>query len=191
MTTNLLENIPIVSIVRRNHGIEHATVHLLAAGFGEQFDRAGRGLSRAANANRRIVARSDTKGFIIYGEMKADELERAVKEALRRLQAGDAHLAVHPNCGTNFVTSGMLAGAAAWAVTALSARGDRRRSVWESLPTAFSAATLALFVAQPLGHTLQEFVTTSAQVQGVRLGKVTRRPDLGGVPVHSVDLIHP
>ncbi len=175
MTTNLLENVPIVSIVRRNHGIEHATVYLLAA----------------ANANRRIVARSDTKGFIIYGDMKTDELERAVKEALRRLQAGDAHLAVHPNCGTNFVTSGMLAGMAAWAVTALSARSGRKYGAWEALPTAFTAATLALFVAQPLGHTLQEVVTTSAQVQGVRVGNVTRRPDLGGVPVHFVELIHP
>ena len=100
-------------------------------------------------------------------------------------------MAVHPNCGTNFVTSGMLAGLAAWAVTVLSTQGERKRSAWEALPTAFTAATLALFVAQPLGHTLQEFVTTSAQVQGVRLGQVTRRADLGGVPVHLVELIHP
>ena len=175
MTANLLENVPIVSIVRRNHGIEHATVYLLSA----------------SNADRRIVARSDTRGFVIFGEIETDELARAVKEALRRLQAGEAHLAVHPNCGTNFVTSGMLAGVAAWAVTALSARSARKGAAWEALPTAFTAATLALFVAQPLGHTLQAVVTTSAQVQGVRLGKITRRQDLGGVPVHAVELIHP
>ncbi|MGB4805463.1 MAG: DUF6391 domain-containing protein [Anaerolineae bacterium] len=175
MTANPLENVPIVSIVRRNHGIEHATVSLLTA----------------RRADRRIVARSDTRGFIIFGEIETQELELATKEALRRLQAGDAHMAVHPNCGTNFVTSGMLAGLAAWAVTVLSTQGERKRSAWEALPTAFTAATLALFVAQPLGHTLQEFVTTSAQVQGVRLGQVTRRADLGGVPVHLVELIHP
>ena len=175
MTANPLENVPIVSIVRRNHGIEHATVSLLTA----------------RRADRRIVARSDTRGFIIFGEIETQELELATKEALRRLQADDAHMAVHPNCGTNFVTSGMLAGLAAWAVTVLSTQGERKRSAWEALPTAFTAATLALFVAQPLGHTLQEFVTTSAQVQGVRLGQVTRRADLGGVPVHLVELIHP
>lgn len=175
MTANPLENVPIVSIVRRNHGIEHATVSLLTA----------------RRADRRIVARSDTRGFIIFGEIETQELELATKEALRRLQAGDAHMAVHPNCGTNFVTSGMLAGLAAWAVTVLSTQGERKRSAWEALPTAFTAATLALFVAQPLGHTLQEFVTTSAQVQGVRLGQVTRRADLGGVPVHLVEMIHP
>ncbi|MFZ1269174.1 MAG: DUF6391 domain-containing protein [Anaerolineae bacterium] len=175
MTANPLENVPIVSIVRRNHGIEHATVSLLTA----------------RRADRRIVARSNTRGFIIFGEIETQELELATKEALRRLQAGDAHMAVHPNCGTNFVTSGMLAGLAAWAVTVLSTQGERKRSAWEALPTAFTAATLALFVAQPLGHTLQEFVTTSAQVQGVRLGQVTRRADLGGVPVHLVELIHP
>ena len=174
MTANPLENVPIVSIVRRNHGIEHATVSLLTA----------------RRADRRIVARSNTRGFIIF-EIETQELELAAKEALRRLQAGDAHMAVHPNCGTNFVTSGMLAGLAAWAVTVLSTQGERKRSAWEALPTAFTAATLALFVAQPLGHTLQEFVTTSAQVQGVRLGQVTRRADLGGVPVHLVELIHP
>lgn len=175
MTANPLENVPIVSIVRRNHGIEHATVSLLTA----------------RRADRRIVARSNTRGFIIFGEIETQELELATKEALRRLQAGDAHMAVHPNCGTNFVTSGMLAGLAAWAVTVLSTQGERKRSAWEALPTAFTAATLALFVAQPLGHTLQEFVTTSAQVQGVRLGQVTRRADLGGVPVHLVEMIHP
>ena len=80
---------------------------------------------------------------------------------------------------------------AAWAVTALSARSARKGAAWEALPTAFTAATLALFVAQPLGHTLQAVVTTSAQVQGVRLGKITRRQDLGGMPVHAVELIHP
>lgn len=180
MTTNPLENVPVFSVVRRNHGIEHATVSLLTA----------------RRADRRIVARSDTRGFIIFGDIETDELELAVAEALRRLQAGEAHLAVHPNCGTNFVTSGLLAGLAAWAVTSLSVASDqpgegRKRSAWEALPTAFTAATLALFAAQPLGHTLQEFVTTSAQVQGVRLGRVTRRADLGGVPVHFVALIHP
>ncbi len=181
MTANPLENVPIVSIVRRNHGIEHATVSLLTA----------------RRADRRIVARSDTRGFIIFGDIETDELELAVEEALRRLQAGDAHLAVHPNCGTNFVTSGLLAGLAAWAVTALSAASDRpsedrKRSAWEALPSAFTAATLALFAAQPLGRTLQEFVTTSAQVQGVRLGRVTRREDVPFMPPHHrVELIHP
>ena len=145
MTANPLENVPIVSIVRRNHGIEHATVSLLTA----------------RRADRRIVARSNTRGFIIFGEIETQELELATKEALRRLQAGDAHMAVHPNCGTNFVTSGMLAGLAAWAVTVLSTQGERKRSAWEALPTAFTAATLALFVAQPLGHTLHCLLYTS------------------------------
>ena len=75
MTANPLENVPIVSIVRRNHGIEHATVSLLTA----------------RRADRRIVARSNTRGFIIFGEIETQELELATKEALRRLQAGDAH----------------------------------------------------------------------------------------------------
>ncbi|MBK9096142.1 MAG: hypothetical protein IPM84_25970 [Anaerolineae bacterium] len=58
MTANPLENVPIVSIVRRNHGIEHATVSLLTA-------RRPTGVSW----------RSDTRGFIIFGEIETQELE--------------------------------------------------------------------------------------------------------------------
>ncbi len=173
---NLLENIPVFARVRRNHGIEHAAVHILTA----------------RRAGGHLVARSNSKGFVVFGQVEIAQLESAVQEALVRLQKGEAQLAVHPNCGTNFVASGLLTGLAAWAVTTLSSRGEgRRHSAWEALPTAFTASTLALFLAQPVGHTLQQWITTSPQVQGVRLGRITRRPDMAGVPVHFVELIHP
>ncbi len=166
---NILEQVPLIAATRRNHGIEHATVYMLSR----------------RQPDRRLVARSDHRGFVIFGDTTDSELTDAVNEALRRMQAGAANLAVHPNCGTNFVTSGLLAGMAAWLAGRL---GGEKWSWWEQLPLVTVAATLALFVAQPLGRALQTHVTTSAQVAGVRLAGVTRRPNLGPVMVHFVEL---
>ena len=95
---NFLDQIPIVSTVRRNHGVEHATIHVLA--------------SRLQNLS--LVGHATLDGFNLYGEVEADQVEFAANEALRRLRAGDSRLVIHPNCGTNFATAGMLAGIAAW-----------------------------------------------------------------------------
>ncbi|MBI3740233.1 MAG: hypothetical protein HY257_00560, partial [Chloroflexi bacterium] len=76
---NILETPPI-SIVRRNHGIEHATVHILTA----------------RHPNLSLIGRADAQGFFIYGAVKTEELKTAAREAIARLQNGEANLAVHP-----------------------------------------------------------------------------------------------
>lgn len=166
---NILENVPLVAATRRNHGIEHATVYMLSR----------------RQPDRRLVARSNHRGFLVLGDTTDSELTDAVNEALRRLHAGDTNLVIHPNCGTNFVTSGVLAGVAAWMASRI---GDPQRPWWEQFPLVTVAATLALFVAQPLGRALQAHITTSAQVAGIRLAGVTRRPNLGPIMVHFVEL---
>ncbi len=166
---NILENVPLVAATRRNHGIEHATVYMLSR----------------RQPDRRLVARSNHRGFLVLGDTTDSELTDAVNEALRRLNAGDTNLVIHPNCGTNFVTSGVLAGVAAWMASRL---GDQQRPWWEQFPLVTVAATLALFAAQPLGRALQAHITTSAQVAGIRLASVTRRRNLGPVMVHFVEL---
>ncbi|MCK4740661.1 MAG: hypothetical protein KAS80_00085, partial [Anaerolineales bacterium] len=65
-----LRNLPALSRIRRNHGLEHATIHILS----QQFP------------NRRFIGRSNTRGFFLYGDVPADALESAVQEALRRLR---------------------------------------------------------------------------------------------------------
>jgi len=85
---------PIISRVRRNHGLEHATLHVLA----ERHP----GLS--------IAGHSNPGGFWILGDVSTDEVRLAVDEALKRLRGGEGELAVHPNCGTNFVIAGTAAG---------------------------------------------------------------------------------
>ncbi len=141
-TTSLLETYPFGQI-RRNHGLEHATLHILALRH-PQLAAAGH---------------SDAGGFWIVGKLSADEVRSAVDEALLRLRRGERQLAVHANCGTNLVTAGVMAGLAS--ALAMFGAGQGRRDKLERLPLAISLATLALMIAQPVGLALQAHVTTS------------------------------
>jgi hypothetical protein len=157
---------PLIARTRRNHGLEHATVHVLG--------------TRRPGIN--IVGRSTPNCFYIYGHLTAGEIESAANEALARLRAGESHLTIHPGCGTNFVVSGAMAGAAAFAATSF----GRRRSRWESLPTAITAAILALIFSQPFGPLLQERITTSADMSTMQILAVWR-VNSTGLPIHRVD----
>src|SRR5512141_1408005 len=87
-----------LSRLQRNHGLEHATLHVLADG----------------DPHLSLAGHSDLGGFWILGNVETDTLRSAVQEALERMRNGEHNLAVHPNCGTNFVATGALAGLAAW-----------------------------------------------------------------------------
>lgn len=137
-------DIPIISRVQRNHGLEHATLHILSQRYPKQS----------------LAGHSDTGGFWIIGDVAIEDVYESVEEALSRLKNGEKHLAVHRNCGTNFVTSGILAGLAA--VVAMFGVGNRMRDKLERLPAAMFLATIALIFSQPIGFFLQERVTTSA-----------------------------
>lgn len=146
--TGFLENAlnhPTVARIRRNHGLEHATIHILS----KKIPR----LSMAGH--------SDAGGFWLVGDVETGVVRAAVQEALTRLRAGEQELAIHPNCGTNFVTAGTAAGLAG--ALAMFGAGRRWRDKVERLPLAMTMATLALMMAQPLGFLLQERVTTSGK----------------------------
>jgi hypothetical protein len=136
-------NIPGLSRLQRNHGLEHATLHVLSE----------------THPHLSMAGHSDTGGFWILGNISTEELRSAVDQALARMRAGESNLAVHPNCGTNFVATGALAGLAAWAGMLGVGRGAREK--FERLPIVIGMATLALLAGQPLGLMLQSRVTTS------------------------------
>jgi hypothetical protein len=159
---------PLVARTRRNHGLEHATVHILS----ERHPGIG------------IIGRSTPYCYYIYGNLTAEQIQSAAAEALIRLRAGESHLAIHPGCGTNLVVSGTLAGAAAFTAVNVGHRRDRDR--WDTLPFAMAAATVALLLAQPLGPLLQERITTSADMGAMEILGVWR-VNSSGVPVHRVD----
>lgn len=157
----------LISRIRRNHGLEHATLHVLA----ERHP----GLPMAGH--------SDQQGFWIVGDCSTEEIGLTVNEALDRLNAGEEKLAVHPNCGTNFATAGILAGLAAG--LAMFGVGKRARDNFDRLPMAVMFATLALIAAQPLGLKLQEQVTTSGVPAGLHVLEIQPRGQ-GSIRAHRI-----
>lgn len=158
---------PILATLRRNHAVEHATMHLLAP----------------RQPYLSAVARTALDGFTVYGDVDTKILADAAAEALGRLQAGHNELAVHPRCGTNLAVAGFLAGSAAFLA---SGRSGFRLS---KLPRLILAATLAVIIAQPLGLLVQERFTTSTDVAGLRVAEVTRQV-VCRLTVHKVVLEH-
>jgi len=154
--------IPLVQRIRRNHGLEHATIHVLSETH-KRFSAQGN---------------SDHRGFHlnIYGDVSEDDVAAAVAEAHRRLRGGERQLAVHPNCGTVLVTTATLAAVAAYAVFAIETwreSGRRARAAGiEALPNAILAVVVALIVGRPLGITLQERYTVDGNIGNLEVTSV-------------------
>ena len=146
-------DLPPLSSIRRNHGLEHATIHILAR----------------KSPHTPMAGHSDTGGFWLLGELDTEMVKQCAAEALQRMKNGEHKLAVHPNCGTNFVTAGM-AGGLAGAATMFGAR--RWTDKVARLPLAISLATLALIVTQPFGFLVQEHITTSGRPGALEIVEV-------------------
>ena len=168
MLRRILEKGPIARI-RRNHGLEHATIHLLS--------------SRYPKAT--LMGRADTGGFYLYGNVPSHAVSEASREALRRLRQGEGHLAVHPNCGTNLLTAGVLASLTAYA----SLLGLRDDESWSDriarLPFLIVVTTLALLVAQPLGMAAQRHLTTASDPGALEIDEIRNLSPTGSA-VHRV-----
>ena len=143
---------PYILRVRRNHGLEHATIHILN------------------RQNYKLSGRSSEGGFILLGEAPTEQVESAVIEALARMKAGERKLAIHPNCGTNLVTTGFLATVVAF--LGFAGRGLRRS--WERFPTMMLAMMAVVFLSMPLGMSLQRHFTTEGDLGDMELVSVTR-----------------
>ncbi len=141
-----------IDAVRRNHGVEHATVAVL-------FSRTG---------PQRIAGRAARDGFFILGAVDDDQLLSCAREALGRMQRGEGDLAVSPHCGTNIaVTAGLAALASMSAFTKQPVRPGRER-----FSEAFTGSILAVVAAQPVGRLVQRYLTTRADVQGMDIVEV-------------------
>ena len=157
----------IISRVRRNHGLEHATIHMLSArhtGFSAQ-------------------GHSDHRGFHlnIYGDIDEQDVAEAVREAHRRMQNGEHHLAVHPNCGTVLLTTATMATLAAQATLSLEQRRQQQpRLNWSvltnGLPSAILAVVVALIASRPLGIHLQARYTTEGDLGDLQIKSIRQIP---------------
>jgi hypothetical protein len=141
-------DLPVISRIRRNHGLEHATITLLSQRF----------------PYHRMAGYSFPGGFFLLGDVPTEEVREVVAQALSRMNNGERQLAVHPNCGTNYTVSGILAGTMAW----LGMAGAKsKRDQFERLPLVIALATLGFMVSAPLGPKVQEYITTSGDPQGL------------------------
>ena len=136
--------------VRRNHGLEHATVSVL--------------LERGVRPP--IGGYSTPGGFYVVSKAPTELVEEAVYEALDRLSANEKELAVSPFCGTNLVTGAFLA--AFLSALIIGRKGKRFRAI----PSAAGAILGATLISKPLGNALQRRYTTLSDMSGVQITTV-------------------
>lgn len=142
--------------IRQNHALEHATITILSGML----------------PNLSISARSSSHGFTIFGDVDLGQLRLALDEALRRLQAGEAELAIHPNCGTNIVVGASVLTLG----TLLGMASNRPRT---RAASAAVSSLAGLMAARPLGELVQKHFTTLPDLKGVRVTDIFRRKILG------------
>jgi len=153
--TNLLRR------TRQHHAIEHATIHVLSA----------------RHPGQHFSGYSDPLGFTITGDLDELSIRRAVGDALLRLQAGEHELALHPNCGTNLVTSAVL-------VALVALVTSRKRNLIERFATTLIGVLPVMVFAKSIGLYLQGY-TTSAEV-GDRWVAGIHPVSIGRVRAHRV-----
>ena len=154
-----------LSRIRRNHGLEHATIHVLSSRHS--------GFSAQGN--------SDHRGFHlnIYGDVSEDDVRRAVFDAHRRMKGGETSLAVHPNCGTVLLTTAAMTAMAAQLVFGVEQLRQRRSAfspavLVNALPSAMLAVVMTLIVSKPVGIAIQEKYTVEGELGDLEVVSVKR-----------------
>jgi hypothetical protein len=149
----MILNLPLILKTRRNHALEHASLHVLAGKY----------------PDRHLAGHSNPTGFFLLGNVPTEDATSAVTQAITRLRAGESTLAIHAGCGTNLATSILLAGTLAWVPL------NRRKSTLERLallPLALAFAMLGYSLSQPLGPWLQAHVTTESEMGSLQVADV-------------------
>jgi len=156
-----------ISRIRRNHALEHATLNILTR----------------KNPKLKLAGYSDLRGFWIVGNISTEDLQKAADEGLVRLNRGEVALAIHQNCGTNFAATGFLAGTAGW-IGMLGVGSGFRKKI-NRLPMVVTLVTLTLILSQPVGPLIQSKITTSPQMEEMRIMEITRFYRRG-LPMHRI-----
>jgi len=130
----------VVERIRQVHALEHATLWVLA----EQFPQ------------RTLGGLSTDRGFFVYGDIDAGVLLRAAHRALERINQGEDHLAVHPQCGTNLSVGLLVTAGLGFAASLVLPR----RPLPQLLGVGASALA-AVELARSLGTLAQRHLTTA------------------------------
>ena len=141
--------IPLIDAIRKNHGLEHATVSLL--------------LERGSPAP--IGGYSVPGGFIVWAKATPDVVTDAARDALLLLEEGHADLAVSSHCGTNAVVSILLGGMAAY----IAGRG---RGIAPVVRGAILGLLVAKTLGPPIGKLVQRTLTVSSEPAGMSIRSI-------------------
>jgi hypothetical protein len=152
--TTILDS-PVILATRRNHGLEHATIHILSGHF----------------PGKALAGHSNPGGFFILGDVPTESVREAATESLARMRNGESKLAVHPGCGTNYIVAGALAGTLAW-LGMTGAKTGRQRL--ERLPLVILLSALGFLISQPLAPVIQQRITTSGDPGSLAIVDVYR-----------------
>ncbi len=133
--------------VRQNHALEHATITLLSQRYPRQP----------------LAGYSFPGGFLVLGNIPMEAIRSTALEALSRLQNGEWQLAIHPHCGTNLLTTALLAGFLGW-ISLI--RASSRKEKVGTLPLTIGLVMTGVVLSQPLGPLLQKHITTSSDLRG-------------------------
>ncbi len=154
--------------IRRNHALEHATLHLMSA---------------SGRQKKRVAGYSDLSGFWLIGPVDTAEVETQAAQALQRLKAGEKRLAIHPQCGTNFGVTALL-GTFAVLLSLVGVKKEKG-AILERMPLVYLLLTMTTFFGPILGKKVQEAVTTNADPADLSLGEV-KRFERNGMILHHV-----
>ncbi|RPJ23208.1 MAG: hypothetical protein EHM33_21585 [Chloroflexi bacterium] len=146
-------DLPPYLATRRNHALEHATLHMLA----RKYD------------DKNLAGHSNPTGFFLLGDLAVDDIRNAINEAMTRLRAGQRELAIHPGCGTNFATSMVVP-----ATLAFLPMQRARSNFWRFLliPVALGLAVFGYLLSKPLGPWLQRNITTEADLGNMQVMEI-------------------
>lgn len=145
----MILDLPYILETRRNHALEHATLHMLA---------------RKHKIN--MAGHSNPTGFFIFAELPTSEVRSALEEAYSRLRSGEKGLAIHPGCGTNLVATAFLPGTLAY-LPFQGTRSTRGRLLL--LPIALMLGVFGFLMSRPLGTWMQRYWTTEADLGTMQL----------------------
>lgn len=153
--------------VRRNHGIEHATVGILTQ----------------RKIKPPIFALATPSGFMIYSKLNKNEILSATNESIKLMLAGDSELAISQYCGTNIVAGGIIAVIS----TIIFAKilGKKSKGIL-NIANGFFISTL---LSKPIGRLVQKYITTDQHINGIKVKNI-RSLNLGNFYIHHISTIY-
>ncbi|AFZ42641.1 hypothetical protein PCC7418_0407 [Halothece sp. PCC 7418] len=169
-----------ILMLRQVHALEHATVWILSENAPSSRQKTQ--FSPTRTDNETLGGLSTEKGFYLYGEVPARQLQRGVLSALHRFRAGEWDLAVHPRCGTNVSVALLLTAGLTLSSHVLLPKDPISQLLGMGL-----GMSVASSVAPEVGQWAQKYVTTAIPFN-LELERIYQTTDLWGRSANFVQL---